>query len=166
MSPMTPKLVQMHEAVGRAVLSAQVFETVFVVCFELIGMLKSETSSSINSKRFKAPTRNLIKELSNANNIDPEFEGQINDLIEKRHLLIHRWFQENGLPGEEDKASILKLIQLAHEVEKNSKHISSLLAGYIVRWGQVNPEQNVMVDPERTRLLAIFQRAHLGDPGK
>jgi len=160
---MTPRLVLMHEAVGRAVLWAQVFETVFAVCFQLLGILESGVSALIDEKRFKTPTRNLIKELSGSNNIAAEFESQVNDLIEKRHLLIHRWFQENGIPGEEDAADISKLIHLANEVEGNSKRISGLLAGYIVRWGRLNPEQNPLADAERTRLIALFQRAHLGD---
>jgi len=104
--------------------------------------------------------------LAGANNIAPEFEGQINDLIEKRHLLVHRWFHENGLPSEGDIEHISRLIQLANEVEQNAKRISGLLAGYIVRWGRLNPAQNVMADAERTRLLALFQRAHFGDTGE
>jgi len=162
---MTLKLAQMHEAVGRAVLWAQVFETVFAVCFELLGILKSGISSLIDFKRFKTPTRNLIKELSRTNDIAPELESQINDLIEKRHLLVHRWFHENGLPGAEDTADISALIRLAHDVEENSKRISNLLAGYIVRWGRSNPAQSKLAGAEQRRLLALFQRAHLGDTG-
>jgi len=163
---MTRRLTQMHEAIGRAVLWAQMFETVFAVCFELLGMLETGVSNSIDPKRFKIPTRNLIKALAMANNIAPEFEGQINNLIEKRHLLVHRWYHDNGLPGEGNTEHISRLIQLAHEVEQNSKRISALLAGYIVHWGRLNPAQNVMADVERTRLLALFQRAHLGDIGE
>ena len=163
---MAPTLIQMHKAVGSAVLSAQIFETVFAVCFQLLGILESGISTPNDEKRFKTPTRNLIKELSGANNIAPEFEGQVNALIERRHLLIHRWYQENGLPGEGDTAHISKLIQLAQEVERESKRISELLTGYIVRWGRLNPEQNLLVDAERTRMLALFQRAHLGDTGE
>jgi hypothetical protein len=156
----------MHEAVGRAVLFAQVFETMVSICFQLLGMLETGTSTLIDSTHFKVPTRNLVKALAQDNNIAPEFEDQINDLIEKRHQLVHRWYQENGLPSEEDTAHIAKLIELAFEVEQNSKRISGLLAGYIVRWGRMHPEQNVRADPERSRLLALFQRAHLGDTGE
>lgn len=162
----TPRLAQMHEAVGRAVLFAQVFETLFSVCFQLLGMVETGTTDLIDSKHFKTPTRNLIKELAKDNNIAPEFEGQINDLIEKRHQLVHRWYQENGLPGEENTEHISKLIELAREVEHSAKRISALLAGYIVRWGRLHPEQNVLAEPERSRLLALFQRAHLGDTGQ
>ena len=163
---MTPTISRMHEAVGRAVLWAQAFETVFAVSFQLLGIVESGVSIPFDEKRYKTPTRNLIKELSGANNIAFEFEGQLNALIEQRHLLVHRWFRENGLPGDEDHADISKLIQLAHEVERESKRISGLLAGYVVRWGRLNPAQDVLVDSERTRLLALFQRAHLGDTGE
>jgi hypothetical protein len=156
----------MHEAVGRAVLLAQVFETMVSICFQFLGMLETGTSTLIDSKRFKEPTRNLIKELAKDNNIAPDFEEQINDLIEKRHLLVHRWYRENGIPAEEDSAHISKLIELARDVEQNSRRISGLLAGYVVRWGRMHPEQNVMAEPERSRLLALFQCAHLGDTGE
>lgn len=154
----------MHEAIGRAVLWAQMFETVFVVCIELVGIMRGKTNALINPNRFKVPTRNLIKELSAANNIAPELEAQINELVEKRHLLVHRWFQENGLPGEESTIEIGRLARLANEVEENSKRISGLLAGYVVRWGKINPERQAhLTDVERNRLLGLFRRAHLGD---
>jgi hypothetical protein len=104
--------------------------------------------------------------LSSANSIAPEFEGQIDDPIEKRRLLVHRWYQENGLPGDENTADISKLIRLAQQVEENSKRISGLLAGYIVRWGKANPTQDALAEVERARLLALFQRAHLEDTGE
>jgi hypothetical protein len=129
-------------------------------------MVESGVSILTSKKHFKTPIRNLIKELSSANNIAPEFEVQINNLIERRHLLIHRWYQENGIPSEEETTAIFELIELARGVEKDSKRISGLLAGYIVRWGKMNPEQDMMLDTERTRLLGLFQRAHLGDTGE
>lgn len=128
-------------------------------------MIASGAGSLIEPEHFKVATRNLLKELSSANEIAPEFEEQINDLVEKRHLLIHRWFIEHGIPVAEDTAYIAQLTQLAQDVEHKSTRISGLLLGYILRWGRANPEQNVLVEPERSRLLALFRRAHLGDTG-
>jgi hypothetical protein len=160
---MASPLAKMHQAVGRAVLMAQVFETVLVVCHELIGILRGESNSLISPDRFKEPTRNLIKKLSAANNIATEFEAQINDLVLKRHLLIHGWFRENGLPSDDNLIEIAKLVQLADDVEQKSKSIAALLAGYIVRWGELNPtELTRITESERQRLMAIFQFAHLG----
>ncbi|MBI2748641.1 MAG: hypothetical protein HYX43_04675 [Burkholderiales bacterium] len=155
----------MHEAVGRAVLSAQIFESFFVICVKLHGMVASGVSSLIEPEHFKVATRTLVKNLSSANEIAPEFEERINELIEKRHLLIHRWFIEHGLPGDQDTAYLAQLTQLARDVEQGSNGITTLLVGYLLRWGKANPEQNVLADPERSRLLALFQRAHLGDTG-
>lgn len=164
---MTSSLEEMHEAVGRAVLAAQMFEVVFVVCNDLVGMLRRKSGSSlINPNRYKVPTRNLLKELAAANTIASEFADQIDDLVEKRHLLVHRWFQENGLPGETDVNQIAKLVTLANDVETNSKRISALLAGYVVRWSETRPiVQSDIKEEERDRLLKIFQRAHLGRDG-
>jgi hypothetical protein len=127
-------LNQMHEAIGRAVLSAQVFETVFVVCFEMVGMLRDGESRAIDPKSFKTPTKNLIKALSAANSIDPLFEGLIHYWVERRHLLVHRWFQQHGLPGKEDQEEIENLTELADDLDRRSRYLASALAGYAVKW--------------------------------
>ena len=54
---MAHNLIRMHEAIGRAVLMAQVFETVFVVCIELVLSMRKidlgKSSEPINPNRFK-----------------------------------------------------------------------------------------------------------------
>lgn len=155
---------QMHEAIGRAVLWSQAFETVFLICFRLIGMMQTEALTSINPKEFKTPIRNLIKQLKSANNVAPEFESQVNELIEKRHKLVHRWYQEKGIPSIEDVQGIAELTRLALDVESESKRISSLLAGYVSKWGKGNPTSFTIDDRERSRLMLLFQKAHLGPP--
>ncbi|MCM2308537.1 MAG: hypothetical protein NDI91_13855 [Sulfuritalea sp.] len=163
---MLKPIEKMHQAVGRAVLWAQTFETVFVICIELVRILRStrngERISAMNPNRFKVATRSLIKELAVANQLAPELEDQINDLVAKRHLLVHRWFVENGLPGDSDIEHIAKITDLALEIETSSKRICSLLAGYVSHWGETHPEQQAqMTDEERQRLIGLFKYAHL-----
>jgi hypothetical protein len=154
----------MYEAVGRAVLTAQVFEIVFVVCIELVQSMRrvnlGESTDLINPNRFRDPTKKLLKELAERNDIDAAFEGQIGDLVEKRHLLIHRWALKNGLPGDSDADEIARLTALAVEVEHASSHITSLLVGYVNKW-LIGEGGNSGVFSERLgRAERLFHDAH------
>jgi hypothetical protein len=153
----------MYKAIGRAVLMAQEFETVFVVCIELVLSMRrvnlGESSDLINPNRFKVPTKNLLKELAERNDIDAAFEGQIGDLIEKRHLLIHRWALENGLPGDSDADEIERLTALALEVERSSWHITSLLVGYVREWLLGEDDSSVFAEQLR-RAERLFHDVH------
>ncbi len=164
--PMDSKLATMYQAVGQAVLWSQIFETVFFHCNHLVGILRNE-QAPLTPQGFKVPTRNLIKKLSAANQIAPELESQMNDLVEKRNQLIHEWFRVHGLPGEESSGEIGELTALANEVEQKSKSISAKLAGYVSRWGEMNPTELPSVsDAESQRLTAVFLSAHLGQPAR
>jgi hypothetical protein len=137
---MTPNTLRMHATIGRAVLMAQVFEAVFVVCIELVLSMREfdigKSSEPINPNRFKVPTatKALLKELAARNDIDSEFESQIKNLVVNRHTLIHRWYLENGLPGDDDEEDISKLTNLAIEVESECKRIIALLSKYVLKW--------------------------------
>ena len=127
----------MHEAIGRAVGAAQILETVIVVCAEFLRFSKEslagkETSAFVNTKRLKTATKALVKELSQSNDIAPEFEERVVRLVDKRHILIHRWYVENGWPDEDDPDDIDRLAGLATEVESESREIVRMLAQYIL----------------------------------
>lgn len=127
----------MHEAIGRAVGAAQMFETVIVVCAEFLRFSKEslagkETSAFVNTKRLKTATKALLKELSQSNDIAPDFEERVVRLVDKRHILIHRWYAENGWPDEDDVDDINRLAALAKEVEGESREIVRMLAQYIL----------------------------------
>ncbi len=47
--------------------------------------------------------------------------------------MIHRWFTERGLPGDEDKAHIKELTQLANTVELEANIITKGLTGYMLK---------------------------------
>ena len=153
----------MHEAIGRAVLMAQVFETVFVVCVELVLSMRKvdigESSEPINPNRFKVPTKALLKELAERNDIDTTFESQIGDLVEKRHLLIHRWYLENGLPGDEDTEEIKQLTDLTVEVENGCRRIVALLSGYVIKW-LTGENQDSTFAKRLSKANRIFHDAH------
>lgn len=133
-----PSLSSMYEAIGRAVGAAQIFEAVIVVCSEFVRISKdslagNESDGLVNPKRFKVATKLLLKQLAQTNDIAPEFETRVAALVDKRHTLIHRWYVENGWPGEHDAEEIVKLTTLAQEVESECLQITATLAGYILK---------------------------------
>lgn len=158
-------VAKMYEAVGRAVGQAQIFEAVVVICAEMVRICKDSlagngTDGLVNPNRFKAATRLLLKQLAQSNDIAPDFEARVAALVEKRHILIHRWFVENGWPGEGDSAEIMKLTAFAQEVESESRLITLMLVEYILNsdseFSDVRPRladifQNVKVDGNRSR---------------
>ena len=160
---MSPDLYRMYASVGSAVIYSQVFEAIMSITHQMLGMIETSTSAPIDVKKFKSPTKNIVKALSHANNIAPEFADEIDALLEKRHELVHRWFTQNGIPSEEDTAGVEKLLQLATEVEVGCKRITVLLTGYMLRWGRQMGTNEAGAESSATRLLAVFRRAHLGE---
>lgn len=161
---MSLNIFRMHEAIGRAVLMAQVFETIFVVCIELVLSMRKvdlgENPEPINPNRFKVPTKALLKELAARNDIDTTFESQIWNLVEKRHLLIHRWYLENGLPGDEDIADIKRLTDLAIEVESGCRRTIAILTGYVVKWLTGENQEDIAFTERLSKAERIFHDAH------
>lgn len=98
-----------YAAIGRAVLTAQAFETAIVPIFELFkvhveaGYLE-KTGGRMPEGAFKVPLRNMLKELAKRGGIAPELETQLDAFIEDRHTLIHRCIQTYGWPDEADEA--------------------------------------------------------------
>ena len=149
---------KMYETIGRAVIAAQIFESLIVICAEFLrvssDIISGKTNDGlINPNKFKVATRTILKELSNTNNIDSNFESRISILVEKRHTLIHRWFVKNGLPEEIEE--IQKLTLLAQEVEKESNFIAKKLAEYMVN---VNDSENPSVE-----IINIFKKINMDE---
>ena len=160
----------MYEAIGRAVWAAQVFETIIVVCVELVRLTKefeagALTDGLINPKRFKDATMNLLKKLSASNDIDPTFEAKIAALVDKRHTLIHRWFIEKGWPEDEDVNEIAQVISFAREVEEESQAITRLLLQYVLHWGTPQGETPHEPTQARAQILQLFKNAHMFSGG-
>jgi len=132
-----------HQAIGQAVCAAQVLEVQLVVLFELFRMVSDPeyrelTSGRIDPNRLKTATKNLIKELSEKGNISPTLEVDINQWIEDRHTLVHRWYPTNGLGDENDEEHWNRYAALAQRVARESYRIAKLLITYVVKWGEPN----------------------------
>jgi hypothetical protein len=156
---------QAYAAIGRAVFSAQLFETALIPIFEFFKMQTEpgyfeKTGGYIPAGAFKVPTKNVVKALSSKGNIASDLEERLNLFVENRHKLIHRWIQENGWPEENDAAGFAPIIEIANRVESEAKELTKLFAGYMLRFAE--PERaSSSSDAYKARMAEIFHRAHL-----
>lgn len=156
---------QAYAAIGRAVAFAQIFETALIPIFEFFKMQTElgyieKTGGYLPAGAFKVPVKNIIKALSAKGDIAPDLEARLNSYVEDRHLLIHRWVQQNGWPADNDAAGFAPIVELANRVEREAKELARLLAGYMVSFGE--PEWAAAnAEDYKARMAAIFHRAHL-----
>src|SRR6267154_2940767 len=127
---------QAYAAIGRAVAFAQIFETVLIPIFEFFKVQTElgyfeKTSGYISDDAFKVPVKKVIKALSAKSNIAPDLEDRLNSYVEDRHVLIHRWFRENGWPADNDVVGFAPIIELANRVESEARELTRLFAGYM-----------------------------------
>lgn len=154
-----------YAAIGRAVVFAQIFETVLVPIFEFFKMQTEpgyleKTGGFISAGAFKVPIKNIIKALSAKGDIAPDLEERLTSYVEDRHLLVHRWFQTNGWPAEDDVAEFAPIIELANRVEREAKDLTRLFSAYMVKFAL--PEiADADMESCKARMAAIFHHAHL-----
>lgn len=167
---MSIPLSKAHEAIGRAVWMCQTFETVVVVCIELVRRYKQivageKVDGLIDRKRFKVATTNLMKELLSSNDIDPVFKSRIDSLLDRRHTLVHRWFLENGWPGDDDTVELERIFSFAVEIETEAREITQALLSSVVRWASRGFQGQEEEMHARREIVQLFKNAHFGLPG-
>jgi len=156
---------QAYAAIGRAVAFAQIFETALIPIFEFFKMQTEpgyleKTDGYLPAGVFKVPVKNIIKALSAKDNIASDLESRLNSYVEDRHLLIHRWVQQNGWPDHNDAAGFAPIVELANRVEREAKELTRVFAGYMVKFGE--PEWACAnAEDYKARMAAIFHHAHL-----
>lgn len=156
---------QAYAAIGRAVAFAQIFETALIPIFEFFKMqtepgYREKTGGYVSAGAFKVPVKNIIKALSAKGDLATDLEARLTLYVENRHLLIHRWFQTNGWPAENDAAGFAPIVELANRVEREAKELTRLFTGYMVKfaepeWAAANGEDY------KARMATIFHRAHI-----
>jgi hypothetical protein len=125
-------------AIGRAVVTLQVFETVFAVLVEMFKMAEDEkyleqSRGLLPPELFRTPTKRLVKELRRRDAISDVLEGELNALIEDRHVLIHRWHHENGVGDAADADYWRRYEGLAVRAESDARRIYQQLVGYVLK---------------------------------
>ena len=149
-------------AVGRALLATQILETALVPIYELYRVSTepdrlAKTQGYLSAGAFKVPTSTIVKMLSDKGSIAADLETRIKAYIDNRHLLVHRWTQEHGVPATEK--DFLLLAMLALKVEMEARELSRILARYVVKhsgpdWAAAN------LDDYKLKMAGIFLEAH------
>ena len=134
---MKPHMTQAFASVGHAVWLCQVFETLLAPIYEFFKMnvqpgYFDKTQGFVPNTAYKCPLRNMVKELSAKNQIDRSVEAQLDKYIEDRHLLVHRWFIQNGWPSDESEESWKALENHANSVRDQAQELARYFTGYIV----------------------------------
>jgi hypothetical protein len=156
-----------YAAIGRAVFYSQIFETALIPIFEFFKLhtepgYAEKTGGLLPVGAFKVPVRNIIKALAANENIAPDLEERLSNYIEERHVLIHRWVQENGLPKEDDAEGFAPYVALANRVEQEAKVLTRMLTGYMLKYA--NPEwAAIHRDEYKSKIGELFLRSHIDD---
>ncbi len=128
---------QAFTEVGKAVYQTQIFEQILLMAFEARRMITESqyrelTQGMIDPKKFKNPIANLIRQLAESRDIDPNLKVRIEELIQKRHTLIHRFVLSNGLGGRDNPAYWNQLKDLASDVTLESSSLTKTIAQYML----------------------------------
>jgi hypothetical protein len=138
------------------------FDTVFVCIFEFFKMQTEpgyleKTGGYVQAGALKVPIMNVVKRLAESGNIAADLEARLTAYVDDRRILIHRWFQQNGRPADDDVEGFAPLIGLANRVEREAWDLARQLAEYMVKLA----ESGADADDYRNRTAEIFRRAHI-----
>ena len=148
---MPPHQLVAFSEVGRAIHVAQSFEMVLAQLFEFFKMQEDmnyavKTSGFIAPEAYKAPLRNLLKRLQERGQVEPTFAARLDQYIEARHVLVHRWVLQNGLAAPDDIAHWESLARHAKSVTVDAEYLMGYLLRYILKyadpaWAATNPDE-------------------------
>jgi hypothetical protein len=131
-----------HASIGVAVLACQGLEMLFAMCVLLAFKhrdAKSFSEVTPLERNFTKPSmKQLLAKLGRYADVSDEFKGKVLDLIERRHVLIHRWGPLNGMPN--TVAAHEKIGAFAIALSKDANALSDQLHKYVVQWMTRFPE--------------------------
>jgi len=134
-----PEPSSLFHVVGVTVAASQIFEVIFILVARLalkqadVDVLEDIEPLS-QDKSFKQPVKGLLKELGQAQSIDPALEARISTLIENRHRVIHRSFFQFGWPGPMDSPKEADFRQLCALVVSESNAMSIVFVDLVLTW--------------------------------
>jgi hypothetical protein len=147
---------QAHQAIGLAVLGCQAVEVLFALCVrQAFGQAQASTlreTTPLEKNFSKPPMKRMLAELRKHADVSAEFESAMLSFIDRRHILVHRWAIEHGLP--EDDAAHMKLAMFAIEVAQDAVGLSQLLHGYVINWMRRFPEFENSLSLQQAKWLA------------
>jgi hypothetical protein len=130
-----------HEAIGRAVVQMQMFETNMVVTAEFFHLVtrpkrRRKTGGFITAGMLEEATTSIVHRLKENGQIAPNLEGRIRNLVTDRHLLVHNWVRLYGLGSGDDMDYWSRYRQHAISVESEARAITLMLLHYVLKWAE------------------------------
>jgi hypothetical protein len=114
----------------------------FALCVRLAFKQKDATTLRevvpLEKNFSKPPMKTLLHELKQHVAVSPAFEEKLTDVIERRHLLIHRWGIERGLPAGD--AAHHEIAVFAAALASDAHGLARMLHGYVIDWMRRFPE--------------------------
>ena len=149
--------------VGVAVAASQTFETVFVMTARLaLKQADAEVFEDIvpvsASKALKQPIKALLNELGEAQLVEPDLEERLSRLIEDRHRMIHRAFQEFGWPSAMSPEKEAAFRQLAIKVAAESQAMSIVFAHLLLTWMKRFPATSPTATKHEAQFKELAER--------
>lgn len=134
----------LFSAIGLAVVSAQLFEKVFVVAARLaIKQANIEVLEEVETievaKAFKQPIKALLKEIS-GKMPTTELEQRIDRLISERNVVVHKLVDEGPWPGTTTAEERLRLLSMCARVSQESSVLTDVLNSMTAQWLARFPE--------------------------
>ena len=154
-----------YAAIGRAVVTAQMFETALVPIYEIFKIhaepdYREQTGGHVREEMFKLPVTAIVKALANKGGIAPDLESRLQKYAADRHTLIHRWVREHGWPDDRDVDGFRPIVALAADVQQQAVDLTRLLVGYVLKYADPDWAREHMSE-YRERMASLFHRAHL-----
>ena len=134
-------------AIGHAVVSAQLFEKVFIVAARLaikhadIQVLQEVETIEV-AKAFKQPIKALLKEISGKLPA-VELEERIDRLIDERNVVVHHIVDQGPWPGPVTTEERQHLFSLCVRVSEESSVLTEILNAMTEQWIARFPEIKV-----------------------
>ena len=157
--------------VGLGVAASQIFETIFVVAARLVlksaaNGISADVDPILDPKWFKQPAKALLKELGEAQVVEPGLEARMSRLIDDRHRMIHRLFYEFGWPAPMTRQKEEEFTQLCLRVVGESQAVSQIFVDAVLNWMRLFPatSQTAIEYEERFKELAariVIQSARI-----
>ncbi|KQV21049.1 hypothetical protein ASC74_18510 [Pseudomonas sp. Root329] len=151
---------RIYEAIGMAVVAAQMFENIFIIACRLA--IKQADATTVEDvvpvqadKALKQPVKALLKELSGVQPI-AALEDRVLALIERRHIVVHRLQEATGWPGNVTDQQRIDIRELCIEVSAEGLDLHTTFLQLLGEWGKRFP--NMQEGIEAAKLHEMYRR--------
>lgn len=89
----------------------------------------------------------LLGELKRHVAVNPDFEAELANLMERRHTIVHRWVLLHDWPAPDDEGANQKFADFALGVAEDALSFARVLTTYVQAWIESLPNKQVELPP-------------------